>query len=54
MKLVQTLSLIGEINKKLDSFKAWLMKDNNEYFFVALFFAGLIVFLLVYDELHKD
>lgn len=54
MKLVQTLSLIGELNKKLDSFKAWLMKDNNEFFFVAMFFIGVIVFLLTYDSLHKD
>ena len=53
MNLIETLTIIDDLNKKLDGVKEWLSTGNNNYFVVIVFFVGLIVFGLTYKSLNN-
>lgn len=53
MNLIETLTIIDDLNKKLDGVKAWLSNSDNSYIWIVIFFVGIIIFSLTYKALNK-
>lgn len=54
MNLAQILTLIDDLNEKLDGVKEWLASSDHNFIWVVIFFVGIIVFAITYKALNND
>lgn len=49
------LSFWNDLEKVMNTFKDWVIKNSTNWvFWLAIFFAGLIIFSLAINALNKD
>ena len=49
------LSIIDKLNEWVEPIHAWLDSNHmNPFLWLGLFLAGLAVFFMTYEALHKD
>ena len=54
MNLVQVLTWIDDLEKKLDGVKEWLASSDHNFIWIVIFFVGILVFAITYRALNKD
>ena len=54
MNLVQILTWIDDLEKKLDGVKEWLASTDHNFIWIVIFFVGILVFAITYRALNKD
>lgn len=54
MNLIQALTWIDDLEKKLDGVKEWLASSDHNFIWIAIFFAGILIFAITYKALSND
>lgn len=49
------LNIVDSINKVAKDFQGWIIENgSNPILWIGLFFAGILIFYITYNALHKD